>query len=87
MSMKVNERQLCHSWVGLVYLINWVVDRKVWNPINLSRGDPYISHLLFGDDLFLFGETSYKQTKVECLNIFCQSLGSKTKSVSNYPRR
>ena len=51
----------------------------MWEPITLNREGPRLSHLLFANDLVLFGKASLEQVKVikGILDIFCKSSGQK----------
>ncbi|KAK7260044.1 hypothetical protein RIF29_25766 [Crotalaria pallida] len=66
----------------LSHIINVAINHKFWKPIKLSRGGPLISHLAFADDLFLFAEVSLDQIDciTTCLDLFCESSGSKVNS-------
>jgi len=61
----------------LFHLINITIDRKVWTPIQLSRGGLKIFYLGFVDDLLLFAEANVNQAEVlkKVLSEFCMSLG------------
>lgn len=63
----------------LFHLVSLAVDHKLWRPIQLNRGDPFISHLAFTDDLILFAEASLDQAHMmqSVLDIFCSSSGQK----------
>ena len=70
----------------LSYIICDVVAKKKWNLKRLGRSGPYISHLMFMDDLIFFVETSVEQinTKVNCLNLFCASFGQKVNHAKSH---
>lgn len=55
------------------------VDDGSWNPIQISRGGPRISHLAFADDLIFFAEANVDQAQLiqQNLHHFCQSSGQK----------
>lgn len=63
----------------LSHLICDAVNSGGWVPFKTSRQGPTISHLLFADDLLLFGEASEKQIDcmLQCLDLFCSSSGQK----------
>ncbi|XP_025702516.1 uncharacterized protein [Arachis hypogaea] len=63
----------------LSHLIEDLVEKGVWNPITVGRQGPPISHLLFVDDLLVFGEATEKQMKVilESIKAFCVASGLK----------
>jgi len=56
----------------LSHLIEDLVVGGLWKPIFTSKGGPPLSHLLFANDLFLFGEASIDQARVikGCLQQF-----------------
>ena len=64
---------------GLSHIIQFVVSRKAWKPISLSRGGPKITHLGFTNDLFIFAKAFMNEVEVinECLHIFYASLRQK----------
>ena len=63
----------------LAQLISLAVKHKLWEPIQLSRNEPELSHLCFADDLVLFAKASLDQVNVikGILDLFCKSSGQK----------
>ncbi|XP_039055968.1 uncharacterized protein LOC120198755 [Hibiscus syriacus] len=63
----------------LGYLIQDAVDKSLWKPIKPGWNGPYISHLFFADDLFLFGRASVHHTNVfkDILDKFYDASGAK----------
>lgn len=63
----------------LFQTIGLAVDQKIWNPIQLSRGGPKISHLAFADDVLLFAEAGVEQILLmkKILDLFCRASGQK----------
>nr|KYP62772.1 Putative ribonuclease H protein At1g65750 family [Cajanus cajan] len=63
----------------LALKINELVDNNSWKPAHLSRGGPPLSHLMFADDLLLFGEATEDQARVmeRTLEDFCRASGLK----------
>nr|KYP58073.1 Retrovirus-related Pol polyprotein LINE-1 [Cajanus cajan] len=63
----------------LALKINELVDNNIWKPAHLSRGGPALSHLMFADDLLLFGEATEDQARVmeRTLEDFCRASGLK----------
>lgn len=61
----------------LSHLISQAVDEGEWKPMRAGRNGPNISHLMFADDLLLFGIA--KEPQMQCvlgvLNNFCLMLG------------
>lgn len=52
------------SWgIGIEKRVNW----GEWQPIQISRDGPSISHLLFADDVLLFSKASVSQARVVLL--------------------
>ena len=45
----------------LSQMISLAVENKIWEPIQLSRSSPTLSHLCFADDLVLFAKASMEQ--------------------------
>ena len=67
----------------LSQLIEDIVINGLWKPMGMGRLGPYISHLMFADDLMLFVEPSTDQmVKVlDCLNNFCNASRHKVNSL------
>ncbi|CAJ2645411.1 unnamed protein product [Trifolium pratense] len=61
----------------LSHLIMHSVDVGEWRGIKAGRSGPMVSHLMFADDLLLFGEASEKQMRcvMNILNKFCLMSG------------
>jgi hypothetical protein len=57
----------------LSHLIMHAVERGEWRGIKAGRTGPMVSHLMFADDLLLFGEATEKQMQcvMDMLNKFC----------------
>ena len=49
--------------------------RGIWKPIQVSKGGPQLSHILFADDVMLFCKASTEQVKVvmDTLEEFCSA--------------
>ncbi|KAK4252645.1 hypothetical protein QN277_014390 [Acacia crassicarpa] len=69
----------------LSHLICDMVNEGKWVPIKTSRGGPNISHLMFADDLLLFGVASTEQAScmMECLNNFCEASGERVNTAKS----
>jgi len=63
----------------LAQLIESLIMEGKWKAIPLTRGGTCISHLMFADDIVLFGEASTQQAQVikDCLEDFCAWSGQK----------
>lgn len=61
----------------LTYIIEEAVAVGAWTLISLTHDGPQLSHLLFADDVVLFGEASFEQAEVmkNCLLKFCDTSG------------
>lgn len=59
----------------LSHIIYVEVKNKMWEPIQLGKRCPLLSHLDFVDDLILFVEASMDQVEVinDYLDFFCES--------------
>ncbi|KAF7821990.1 ribonuclease H [Senna tora] len=57
----------------LSYIILNSIEQNQWKPLTVGRRGPKIAHLMFADDLLLFGEASSSQIKaiLDCFNLFC----------------
>ncbi|XP_061367963.1 uncharacterized protein LOC133310979 [Gastrolobium bilobum] len=68
----------------LSHLIADCINDNVWKPMKAGKGGPSISHLLFADDLLLFGEANISQinTVMNCLSKFSDMSGQKV----SYPK-
>lgn len=63
----------------LSHIICDAVRKRSWSVVKIGRGGPEVSHLMFADDLILFGEATMGQVEVmkECLDRFCSMSGQK----------
>jgi hypothetical protein len=63
----------------LSHLISHAVNQGKWKGIKAGRTGPMISHLMFADDLLLFGEANIEQMNcvMSILNEFCYLSGQK----------
>ena len=70
----------------LSQLINTLQRGGRWKAIPVSRGGTKISHLMFADDVVLFGEASAEQAHMirSCLNEFCEWSGQKVNTQNEY---
>nr|XP_025625612.1 uncharacterized protein LOC112717904 [Arachis hypogaea] len=61
----------------LSQMIEEKVEMEQWRPMRISKEGLHISHLLFADDLLVFGEASKEQGKtiLECMGEFCRMSG------------
>jgi hypothetical protein len=61
----------------LSHIIIKAVEDGNWKGIKAGRSGLMISHLMFADDLLLFGEATETQMKcvLDNLNLFCHMLG------------
>lgn len=68
---------LCLERLG--HFIEEKVSSGEWQPIQLSRERPKLSHICFADDVILFAKADISQACVvrECLQSFCQDFGQK----------
>jgi len=50
-----------------------------WKAISIPKGGTHLSHLMFADDVVLFGEASREQAQIikACLQEFCEASGQK----------
>lgn len=55
------------------------VEAGEWKGIKVSRNESCVSHLLFADDMVLFGEATAHQATIirQCLDIFCKHSGQR----------
>ncbi|XP_028803541.1 uncharacterized protein LOC114758643 [Neltuma alba] len=67
----------------LSHIISDAVNDNAWRPIHVTRHGPSISHLMFADDLLLFGEASESQANymMDCLERFCKASGEKVAKI------
>jgi hypothetical protein len=61
----------------LTHLILHAIEQKRWKGIKAGRSGPMVSHLMFADDLLLFGEASEEQMccVMATLQTFCNMSG------------
>ncbi|KAH1066052.1 hypothetical protein J1N35_031039 [Gossypium stocksii] len=71
----------CMEWLG--HIIRFEISAGKWHPIQLSRLEPFLSHLFFADDLVIFGKTEIDQAILlkEILKSFCDFSGHKVNTV------
>lgn len=64
------------------HVIHMVVVDGKWKSVTLGSGGPSLSHLLFANDLVLFGEATLENAKVmhEIIDEFCKYSGHKVSS-------
>ena len=55
----------------LTHIIYDEVDKNNWIPLRMGRNGPFISHMMFVDDLILFREA------LQCFSKFYQTIGQK----------
>lgn len=82
---------LSYAWIHYLIFISYVVEEWKWKTTYARRNDPIISHLMFADDLLLFGEAIEKQIRcvMETLQNICKMPDHKVsmkKIVSSFPR-
>ncbi|KAK4274978.1 hypothetical protein QN277_018129 [Acacia crassicarpa] len=63
----------------LSHMICDEVGEGVWKPILIANSGPAVSHLMFADDLLLFGKATENHAKcmIRCLDRFCLMSGAK----------
>jgi hypothetical protein len=61
----------------LSHLICHAVEEGIWKTLRAGRNGPLVSHLMFADDLLLFGEATDEQMQglMEILTNFCKMSG------------
>ncbi|PNY01940.1 ribonuclease H [Trifolium pratense] len=61
----------------LSHLVTEEVDKGLWIPMKAGRNGPIISHLMFADDLLLFGQATHNtmNSVMNTLTKFCQMSG------------
>ncbi|CAN1191878.1 Putative ribonuclease H protein At1g65750 [Linum perenne] len=61
----------------LGHIIDEAARNKQWEPIQLSRGGPLLTHLFYANDLIIFAQASVTQAHVilRCLDCFCTAAG------------
>jgi hypothetical protein len=61
----------------LSHIILQAVEEGKWKGIKVGKNGPMISHLMFADDLLLFGEATEEQMEcvIDSLNNFCSMSG------------
>lgn len=66
----------------LSHLILEVVEEGSWKPLKAGRNGPLISHLMFADDLLLFGQATSCQMAcvLRVLDRFCELSGQQVSS-------
>ncbi|XP_028778230.1 uncharacterized protein LOC114734750 [Neltuma alba] len=76
-SRSINLIMSCVTSVSYNVLWNDAVNEGKWRPIKVTKNGPGISHLLFADDLLLFGVATERQAHcmMECLQNFSRASG------------
>ncbi|OMO85295.1 reverse transcriptase [Corchorus capsularis] len=66
---------MCMEFLSLSILETY--DNKNWQPVKISRNNPVFSHLIFADDIVLFGRADKKTATamVNVLSLFCNESG------------
>jgi mannosylglycoprotein endo-beta-mannosidase len=61
----------------LSHIIAEEIDNGDWKPMKAGRNGPWISHLMFNDDLLLFGQasTTSMESFMRALQLFCSMSG------------
>lgn len=61
----------------LSHLISYAVEAGDWKALRAGRNGPLVSHLMFADDLLLFGEATEMQINcvTKILGNFCRMSG------------
>jgi hypothetical protein len=61
----------------LSHIIAEEIDNGDWKPMKAGRNGPWISHLMFADDLLLFGQasTTSMESVMRALQLFCSMSG------------
>lgn len=72
----------------LTYLILDKVDKGYWDGIKTGRNGPIVSHLMFADDLLIFGKAKEKkiQKMHKVLDKFCGISGIVPRRIRSHPR-
>lgn len=70
---------LCPMYGEVISPYNYVVDNGHWDCLRTGRYGPKIPHLMFDDDVLLFGKASEQQIVriKDVLDTFCESYGQK----------
>lgn len=58
----------------LSYISSQVIDKGYWKPLRAGRNGPNVFHLMFADDLLLFGQATENQ--MHCVNFVLEKFCS-----------